>query len=255
MVRDHVAQRAGLVVVAAAQFDAKRFGDGDLHVIDVAAIPHRLEDAVAEPEDHDVLHGLFAEVMVDAVDLVLAHDRGQAAIQLARRLVVGAERLLHNDPPPAHSLFFRQQAARRQPFAHVQELFGGNRQVEQAVLRPDGVAALRDRLCEAVPRGIVFEVGLDVRELPHHAVERLVVEAVGFLRGDELAPLPGQFLGGPGTADTEHREPIGNQPLFGEVIQRRQQQAARQVAARAEDHDSARVGWLQASCHKFSPPK
>ena len=56
----HVAQRARLVVVAAAPLDADRLGDGDLHVVDVAAVPDRLEDAVAEAERQDVLDGLLA---------------------------------------------------------------------------------------------------------------------------------------------------------------------------------------------------
>ena len=63
-----------LLVVAAAPLDAQRLGDGDLHVVDVAAVPDRLEDAVGEAEHHDVLHRLLAEVVVDAVDLLLAED-------------------------------------------------------------------------------------------------------------------------------------------------------------------------------------
>jgi hypothetical protein len=38
-------------------------------VIDVAAVPDGLEDAVGETEDHDVLDRFFAQVMIDAVDL------------------------------------------------------------------------------------------------------------------------------------------------------------------------------------------
>ena len=74
VVLDHVAQRAGLLVVAAAPLDAERLGDGDLHVVDVAAVPERLEDAVGEAEDQDVLDRLLAEVVVDAVDLRLSRS-------------------------------------------------------------------------------------------------------------------------------------------------------------------------------------
>ncbi len=59
-----------LLVVAAALLDADRFRHRDLHVVDVAAVPDRLEDAVGEAEDQDVLDGLFAQVVIDAVDLV-----------------------------------------------------------------------------------------------------------------------------------------------------------------------------------------
>ena len=85
--------------------DAERLGDGDLHVVDVAAIPDRLEDAVAEAEHQDVLDGLLAEVVIDPVDLVLAHHR-ESSRRLSSRadVEVGAERLLDDDAAPARRL-------------------------------------------------------------------------------------------------------------------------------------------------------
>ena len=55
MVRHHVAQRAGLLVEPAALLDADRLGGGDLHMVDVIAIPDRLEKAVGKAQRHDVL--------------------------------------------------------------------------------------------------------------------------------------------------------------------------------------------------------
>ena len=78
MVRDHVAQRAGLLVELAARLDAHRLRRGDLHVIDAVAVPDRLEQPVGEAERHDVLHRLLAEIVVDAEDLVLV-QRAQDA--------------------------------------------------------------------------------------------------------------------------------------------------------------------------------
>ena len=66
--------RAGLLVERAAALDPERLGHRDLHVVDVAPVPERLEDAVAEPEDHQVADGLLAQVVVDAVDLRLVED-------------------------------------------------------------------------------------------------------------------------------------------------------------------------------------
>ena len=71
VVLDQVAQRAGLVVVAGAGADADVLGGGDLHVVDVVAVPQRLEHAVGEAERHHVLHRLLAQVVVDAEDLGL----------------------------------------------------------------------------------------------------------------------------------------------------------------------------------------
>ena len=100
VILDHVAQRAGIVVVAAALFDADGLGRGDLHGVDVAAIPERLENDVGKAQRHDILHRLFAEVVVDAVDGFLIEDFAHFGLQRARRVEVGAERLLDDDPRP-----------------------------------------------------------------------------------------------------------------------------------------------------------
>ena len=85
VVLDDVAQGAGSFVEAAALFDAEGLGDGDLDVVDVTADPQRLEYGVGETQGQHVLHGLFAEVVVDAVDLVLGEDLVQGGVELAGR--------------------------------------------------------------------------------------------------------------------------------------------------------------------------
>ncbi len=100
-----------LVVVRAAVLDADVLGDGHLHVVDVAPIPGRLEDAVGEPERHDVLDGFLPEVVIDAVDLRLAQARRrQLRVERARAREVVAERLLDDHAPPA--LVFARQTGR-----------------------------------------------------------------------------------------------------------------------------------------------
>ena len=101
VVLEDVARRAGLLVERAAVLDADRLGHGDLHVVDVAPVPERLEDAVAEPEDQQVADGLLAQVVVDAVDLRLAEDLADLAVEPLRRVEVVPERLLDDDPAPA----------------------------------------------------------------------------------------------------------------------------------------------------------
>ena len=81
MVRHHVAQRAGRLVELGAALDADGLGDGDLHVVDMVAVPQRLEDAVGEAQHHDVLDRLLAEEMVHPIDLVLVDDLENARVQ------------------------------------------------------------------------------------------------------------------------------------------------------------------------------
>ena len=76
VVLDDVAQGAGGLVEAAPVLDAERLGHGDLHVVDVAAVPDRLEDGVGEAQGQDVLDRLLPQVVVDPVDLRLRRRRG-----------------------------------------------------------------------------------------------------------------------------------------------------------------------------------
>src|SRR4051794_9506330 len=48
VILNHVAESARFLVVPAPAFDADRLSGRNLHLTDVSAIPHRLEDAVAE---------------------------------------------------------------------------------------------------------------------------------------------------------------------------------------------------------------
>ena len=93
-------KRPGGIVEAAAMADAEFLVDGDLDMVDVVAIPDRLEHAVGEAQHQDVLHRLLAEVMIDPVDLMLVDEFQQFAVQRSRRGEVGAERLFDHQPPP-----------------------------------------------------------------------------------------------------------------------------------------------------------
>ena len=98
VVLHHVAQRARVVVVAAASFDAQRFGDGDLDVVDVFLVPKRLENFVGEPKRQDVLDGFLAEIMVDAENLTFVEDARQLMVQFLRCGEAATEWFLDNDP-------------------------------------------------------------------------------------------------------------------------------------------------------------
>jgi len=75
VILDDVADRAGLFVELASALDAERLGHRDLDVVDVVAIPDRLEKRVREAEDRQVLDGSLAEVVIDAEDVGLVEGR------------------------------------------------------------------------------------------------------------------------------------------------------------------------------------
>jgi len=100
MVRHHVAQGAGCIVEAPAATDGERLGHGDLHMIDMIAIPDGLEQSVCESQHQDVLHRLLSEVMVDAIDLVFFEQPEELSIERLRRGEIGAERFLDNQATP-----------------------------------------------------------------------------------------------------------------------------------------------------------
>jgi hypothetical protein len=97
VVLHHVAQRAGLIVELRPSFDADVFGDRDLHMLNATAPPQRLEQHVAEPQRQQILHRLFAEVVIDAEDLLLAEHRTDALVDQRRALQVLPERLFEHD--------------------------------------------------------------------------------------------------------------------------------------------------------------
>jgi hypothetical protein len=111
VVLEDVARYAGVLVVGGPRFDSDRLRDRDLHVIDVAVVPERLEKSVAEPEDEDVLDRLLAEIVIDAEDLPLVEDGVEASVQLARRFQIVPERLFDDDAGPRSRLTVRMHGA------------------------------------------------------------------------------------------------------------------------------------------------
>src|SRR5260370_23666830 len=129
MVRQHVPQRAGRIVELAAMLDRERLRDSDLDMIDVIAVPDRLEQAVGKPQRQNVLHRLLSEIMIDAVDLVLIEQLEQLMIERARGSKIGAERLLDDDAPPG-TVALACKARLREPDADGRKGGGRRRKIK-----------------------------------------------------------------------------------------------------------------------------
>ena len=95
---EHVAEGARVLVERTTHLDRERLRDVDLHVVDVVAVPDRLEHPVGEAERQQVLDRLAPEVVVDPIDPLLLEDRVEALVQLPRGGEVGAEGLLGDHP-------------------------------------------------------------------------------------------------------------------------------------------------------------
>ena len=139
MVLEHVPQQARLLEIPRAVFEADRLGRRDLDVVDVPAVPQGLEDRVGEPEHQDVLHGLLAQVVVDAVDLVLAEHAADFTAERRGAGQVAAEGLLdHHAPPGFAALALAEQTGRAQAPDHRAVERRRHGQVEDgAALRPE----------------------------------------------------------------------------------------------------------------------
>ena len=178
MVLHHVAQRAGLLVVAGARPDAFLLGHGNLHVIHVFLVEQRLEDAVREAQHEDVLDGLFAEIVIDSVNLPLMEHLGERVVDLAGAREIVADRFLDDqarerlairgpDEPCALKVLDRRDEHRRRHGQIVDAV------ARQPALVLDGVEARakRSKGARIVDRGVDEEQRLRER-VPDGLVER-----------------------------------------------------------------------------------
>jgi hypothetical protein len=61
-------------------------GCGDFDIVDIVAIPDRLEQGVAEPEYEDVLHRFFTQVMVNPINVALIEGPSDRPVELSSAL-------------------------------------------------------------------------------------------------------------------------------------------------------------------------
>ncbi len=104
MALNHVTGCARGFVERRTLLDAQSFRCGDLNVIHIVAVPQRLENAVAKTEHHQVLDRVFAQVVVDAVNLRFVEGLQHGLVQLPRRSQVAAVRFLDNDSRPGFAV-------------------------------------------------------------------------------------------------------------------------------------------------------
>jgi hypothetical protein len=221
----NVADRAGLIVKAAATFDAEGLRHRDLHALDVLTVPDRFDKRIAEAEEQQVFDRGLSEVVFDPIDVVFVEYFVDRAVQRSSGSEAAAERLLDDQAAPARA-------------GRSTELFDDDseraRRHSEVVGRP---VAAAQRTAELLERRCVAVVAVDVAERsqqPVHpiAIGRAVALDALFGACAQLIQRPAGF----GHRDDRHVE----MPAPRHAVQRRKDCLVRQVAGRAEEHE--RVG-------------
>ena len=234
MVLYHVAQCASLLVERAAAFDAKGFSHGDLHVVNVVTFPDRLEDAVGEPEDQEILNGFLAQVVIDAEDLALAEDCVDLVVELAGGVEVVSERFFNDDGGAAILRFC--QALCAEILNNACKELGCSGEVEEAIWA-DGFFfgnAIEFGFKCGVVAGII-KVEREIADLPDEFVELGVTRVRATEFNNAFAHVFCEFVAERTPRHANDGELPGQQIGLEEVKECRQQFALGEIARRAED--------------------
>src|SRR5579885_1634980 len=220
---------SGAIVEGAAALDAELLRHRDLNLLDVVAVPERLEKPVRKAEIHDVVDGPFPEVMIDAEDRGFREAREQNAVQLARGGEVRAE-WLFDDHAAISGAARPREALDNGPKQH-----GGNGEIVRRPLRR------AERVADRLKRGRIVVVAIHIAEQTGELLECGAVEpAVLFdalLRAlAKLVYRPAR----PGHADHRHIEAAA----LDECLQRREDFLVSEVARGAEEDQRAGLRFI-----------
>jgi len=211
-------------------------------VVDVLGVPNGLEQLVGKAQSEEVLHRLFAEVVVDAEHRVRREDLAHHGVKFIRGLEVVPKGLLDDDAAP-RALFGVGEAGIAELPHHLRERRGRNRQVERVIAV--GAALLVeffDRLTQPREGVRVVERALHKpdalgkllpRLLPERSARVLLDRIVDHLGEVLLVPIPPRKTG--------ERERGRQQAPVGKVVHRGHELLAGEVARDAEHHEAARA--------------
>jgi len=244
MVLHHVAGRAGFLEVLAATLHTDRLGHGDLHVVEVLLVPERFEDGVGEPEDQEILDRLFSEIVVDAIDILLAEDFVDGAVQRLGTLQVSSYRFLDDDPRPTFRPSRMLKSGRSESRDDLRKRRRRHRQIEQA--SPAGSVSLVHRVEMLDDPRVVVRAAGGVRDIGEAALERLPRR--GFQRTSRvrldafmhhLAEVFGREVL---TGDPDDGERLRQKTIQFQVIERGAKLAPGEVTGGTKDHQRAGLG-------------
>src|SRR6267142_6421206 len=97
MILDHVTDRAGLIVERSSALNSEVFRHGNLHALDLIAVPERLQQRVLEAEENHIMHRPLAQIMIDAEDVLLVEIAKQNLVKRLRRCEVVTKGFFNDD--------------------------------------------------------------------------------------------------------------------------------------------------------------
>ena len=243
VVLDDVACGPDAVVVAGTTADADVLGHRDLDVVDVVGVPDRLEHVVGEPHRQDVLHRLLAEVVVDPEHRVGREHRLEHRVELASGLQVVPERLLDDHAAPRVSLGVGEAVLLELSHDRAEERRGDGEVERHVAGSAAELVELLDRAPQLLERHVVVELARHEAEPLGQLVPHLLAERRPGVLADSVADDLGEVLVGPVAArEADEAEARREQAAVGEVVDRRHDLLAREVARHPEQHEPARPG-------------
>ncbi len=233
MVLKHVPQHARRIVVAGAVSDRQFLGRSDLDMVNVVAVPHRLENGVGKPHHQHVLNGLLAKVVIDAVDLPLGKTLVQDFVQAMRARRVRAEGFL-DDNAAVWTRRIGQAGLAKVPNRRFVKAGCGSQVVDPAPAADSLSLVERSAECSEIIQP------LDVPSMvEEHRSERRpgsLVESLPHKMGGQLGlPLAPGIIGERSPRKADDSRLLGKPLLAVQFVKCRYQFAARQIPRSAED--------------------
>ena len=221
----HVAQRAGFVVELAAIADAKALGHGDLDAADVVAIPDRFENRVGKARVKDVLYRFFAEIVIDAIDVLFRKELMQSSIERLGGRKIVAKWLLDDDTGVGGA------AGVGKALGDGSKQAGWNGKIMQRRL---GIAKLLAQLGEGRR---VAVVPIDVTKQADHLLEGCLLQPAMILQAVlgtrlQLIKIPTRL----GDADDGNVESL----IANQILQRWENLLVGKIACGSEEYESIR---------------
>jgi hypothetical protein len=216
-------------------------------MVDRLAAPRPFDHRVREPKDQDVLHRLLAHVMVDPkYPRLVEHLAHNSAEPLRTREVV-ADRLFEHDPGVlANARLADSPDDRRERGGRCSAI------KEPPALGAEFGVERHESLAQNAEGDRVVERRGDVGESSREGLPASLIQPVA---GELLDPGPGAFaearVADLTSARTDDRAALGQRALVGQVVERRKQLTASQIARRAKDDQ--RLGWRRGECQRAHP--